>query len=279
MATTAPATTAPASGLLKIFERADATLSLVESRVGNEVETATGSRHNPARLLRRLAALEAELPKLRAAAVENAAARRAILGPLFEQQVSNQQALQSLARRACADIDAEQAQWEGAHREAEAQLQLCNGNGAAAGDSNNDTDGGAAAPSNNTCAPSAPRAGLAQTTAAAPASSALPDPTANTVSAPQPVPAPSAGSSPITELEWLRLATAQRDGVGLDELNDFWRCLRSHFVRRETRELQAAQLLAVGVRIGEQKNARMLRLLERLGRLTAAQNAVRLAAA
>ena len=49
----------------------------------------------------------------------------------------------------------------------------------------------------------------------------------------------------IGELQWLRLGSSVREGVSLTELNEFWSLLRSLYMRRETRSLQAAQLLAL----------------------------------
>ena len=49
----------------------------------------------------------------------------------------------------------------------------------------------------------------------------------------------------------------------------------SLFIRRETRELQAAQLLALGVRMSGENSKRM-RVLEALGLLKLQSNAVRL---
>ena len=53
--------------------------------------------------------------------------------------------------------------------------------------------------------------------------------------------------------------------------------LRSLFVRRETRELQAAQLLALGVRTSP-RNSMLLRLLQALGRIRLDNNAIVLVA-
>ena len=50
----------------------------------------------------------------------------------------------------------------------------------------------------------------------------------------------------VQELQWLRLDSSLRGSSSLADLNEFWRCLRGLFVQRETRELQAAQLLALG---------------------------------
>ena len=97
------------------------------------------------------------------------------------------------------------------------------------------------------------------------------------------------GSKQVTELQWLRLDKSLRASLTLDEINDFWSLLRGLFVRREvklrfriptslhdtrivkpcvrvaqTRELQAAQLLALGVRMSEQNN-RKLKILEGVG--------------
>jgi hypothetical protein len=55
-----------------------------------------------------------------------------------------------------------------------------------------------------------------------------------------------------------------RGNLTLAELSTFWGLLRGLFVRRETRELQAAQLLALGVRMSDD-NKRKMRILEALG--------------
>ena len=105
MSTTIP----PASSLLRSFERADAALSLAAGKLEAEAgDTFTGAhaRLNPARLLRRLSALEAELPKLKEAAARNASAR-AVLGTLHATINNNQQEALGLARRAHAPVEAD----------------------------------------------------------------------------------------------------------------------------------------------------------------------------
>ena len=77
-----------------------------------------------------------------------------------------------------------------------------------------------------------------------------------------PTPACTA-SAAVSELAWLRLSQSDRMAAGSrEELNEFWSLLRGLFVRRETGQLQAAQLLALGVRMTD-ANARKLKLLER----------------
>ena len=84
---------------------------------------------------------------------------------------------------------------------------------------------------------------------------------------------PLATSPLIGELQWLRLGTAVREGASLEEVNQFWSLLRSLYVRRETKSLQAAQLLALGVRMSDE-NARRMRILQALGLIKLANNAV-----
>ena len=220
------------AALQRTFDKADATLALCESRLEREIEQSVGARHNPTRLLKRLAALEAELPKLRAVAEENAAARRAILAPLLAKQAANQLNVVTLARRAAADVADEHAQWTSEHNESLAQLSRC-------GEAEDDAaaGGGAAAP--------------APTTALAAAA--------------------------VSEAEFSALAQTEREGRELAEVNALHRCLLSHFARRETRELQAAQLVAVGISVADARTASTLRVLQRLGRLVVAGNAVSLA--
>ena len=66
-----------------------------------------------------------------------------------------------------------------------------------------------------------------------------------------------------------------REGVSLDDINEFWSLLRSLFVRRETRSLQAAQLVALGVRLSDE-NTKKMRILKALGLVDLANNAVAL---
>jgi hypothetical protein len=239
-------TTDPAEGVLRSLERADTALSLVESRLNKSLH-ATCATVNPTRLLKRLATLEQELPRLRAAAERNAAARHEILGALFAQQENNQLDIRQLARRADANIDQAMHDWGAARGEAKAHLSQCTGSSIFAGA---ETDG-------------KPWAGASQHLLVPPASADA---------------APSEASSAVTELQWLRLTQEMRAGLSLAELDSFWRALRGHFVRRETRELQAAQLLALGIRIGEEKNAQRMRILEHLGLLRMRHNSVCLAA-
>lgn len=258
-------TAAPASSLLRSFKRTDAALSLAASKIETEQHSTfqgANARLNPTRLLRRIAALEAELPKLKQAAAQNDAARRSILGSLCEALHSNQARTIALAGRAHACIDEDAAAFASAEavvRNAVSRLPL----------------------------PSAVEAD----TAAAPAvvfEARPPRPLRSTSPPPPPPPplesattddAPSqqlpATAPLIGELQWLRLASAVREGVSRDDINQFWSLLRSLFVKRETRSLQAAQLLALGVRMSDE-NARKMRILQALGLIKLANNAVAL---
>ena len=211
---------AAADGLLRAFERTDATLSLVEARLDKSLN-AEYTTVNPQRLLRRLALLEAELPRLRAAAEKNASARRDILGTLTSQQVINQQGVLQLARRSHAQVNHDEAEWDIAHSDLEASFS-----------STADTSAGAG---------------------------------------------PTVADDYLTVEQWRALPSALRDGLTHGELNAFFGTLRGHFARRDVRELQAAQLVAFGMRIGDESHTRMLNLLERAGLLRCAGNAIYLA--
>ena len=233
-----------ASGMARVFEKADASLALVAQRLETDATRAfEGSAGlNPTRLLKRLAVLEEELPRLKAAAEKNAAMRRTVLGALHAQQCANQTEALELARRsnAAAAVHDDAASWRQA--EAKAAQGLAKPHCIPAPP--------AAAPDSSSLAAATPRA-PSQAPSHVGSAAAAPSPR---YAAPAPAPAqsldpppPLATSSPaaVSELTYLRLSHSVRDGVSLDDLNTFWEVLRSLFVRRETRELQAAQLLAL----------------------------------
>ena len=261
------ATAQPAAGLLRSFERSDAALALVASKLETEADQTfqgVNSRLNPARLLKRLQAIEAELPRLKEAAAKNAAARSA-LGALHAAQCANQANTLALARRAHAPIDADAAAFDQAEAEASAGLSRF----------------GLSSGGDVSCASAPAEAGDL-----APPSLAPPPPTQPHTADEhdQLAAAPASGAPPLSavtpligELQWLRLGSSVREGVSLTELNEFWTLLRSLYMRRETRSLQAAQLLALGVRMSEE-NARRMRTLQALGLIKLATNEVHLLA-
>ena len=112
------------------MEHTDAALSLAASKIETEQHSTfqgANARLNPSRLLRRIAALEAELPKLKQAAAQNDAARRSVLGSLCEAQHSNQARTIALAGRAHACIDEDAAAFASAEavvRDAVSRLPL-----------------------------------------------------------------------------------------------------------------------------------------------------------
>ena len=259
MSTTIP----PASSLLRSFERADAALSLAAGKLETEAgDTFTGAhaRLNPARLLRRLSALEAELPKLKEAAARNASAR-AVLGTLHATINNNQQEALGLARRAHAPIEADADAFDVA--EVSARVGLASLPVAPP-----------AAAIFHDAPPPTPRNPPPPTPAAAATPAASEGAVAITAAAPPPP--PRAGAA-IGDLQWFRLGSSVRDGVSLDDVNQFWSVLRSLFARRETDCLQAAQLLALGVRMSDE-NARRMRILQALGLVKLQNNAVQLIA-
>ena len=101
------------------------------------------------------------------------------------------------------------------------------------------------------------------------------------VHAPPPVPAAAAAAAPaasatLSELEWLNIPSAERKGLAFFDLSEFWTKLKGLFEKREATELQAAQLLALGVRIMDAGDRKKLALLEKLGHVALANNAVKL---
>ena len=101
------------------------------------------------------------------------------------------------------------------------------------------------------------------------------------VHAPPPVPAAAAAAAPaasatLSELEWLKIPSAERKGLAFADLSEFWTKLKGLFEKREAVELQAAQLLALGVRIMDAGDRKKLALLEKLGHVALANNAVKL---
>ena len=104
---------------------------------------------------------------------------------------------------------------------------------------------------------------------------------ATAVHAPPPVPAAAAAAAPaasatLSELEWLKIPSAERKGLAFGDLSEFWTKLKGLFEKREATELQAAQLLALGVRIMDAGDRKKLALLEKLGHVALANNAVKL---
>ena len=104
---------------------------------------------------------------------------------------------------------------------------------------------------------------------------------ATAVHAPPPVPAAAAAAAPaasatLSELEWLKIPAAERKGLAFGDLSEFWTKLKGLFEKREATELQAAQLLALGVRIMDAGDRKKLALLEKLGHVALANNAVKL---
>ena len=104
---------------------------------------------------------------------------------------------------------------------------------------------------------------------------------AGAVHAPPPVPAAAAAAAPaapatLSELEWLKIPSAERKGLAFGDLSEFWTKLKGLFEKREAVELQAAQLLALGVRIMDAGDRKKLALLEKLGHVALANNAVKL---
>ena len=85
-----------------------------------------------------------------------------------------------------------------------------------------------------------------------------------------------AASATLSELEWLKIPSAERKGLAFGDLSEFWTKLKGLFEKREAVELQAAQLLALGVRIMDAGDRKKLALLEKLGHVALANNAVKL---
>ena len=101
------------------------------------------------------------------------------------------------------------------------------------------------------------------------------------VHAPPPVPAASTAAAPaasatLSVLEWLKIPSAERKGLAFADLSEFWTKLKGLFEKRDAVELQAAQLLALGVRIMDAGDRKKLALLEKLGLVALANNAVKL---
>ena len=236
---------AAAVSLQSAYERAEASLDLASQRMESEFSrSCTDQRLNPARLMRRIRALQDELPKLQKAAAANATAEREIMDGLREQLASNHKATLELAARAGADVAAEAAQWEAAMSSLPDTCEDDNYSEHVAY-----ATGGADVPPT-------PSSMMSQTRE--------PDPLAPTA------------EMQIPEANWLRLDAKQRAGHTLADTNEFWVLLQGLFVRRGVREVSAAQLLALGVRMHAENKAK-LRLLEQLGLLQLSNNSVSLA--
>ena len=72
------------------------------------------------------------------------------------------------------------------------------------------------------------------------------------------------------------IPSAERKGLAFADLSEFWTKLKGLFEKRDAVELQAAQLLALGVRIMDAGDRKKLALLEKLGLVALANNAVKL---
>ena len=209
---------AAALGLQSAYDKAEATLDLAHQRLESEMaRSCTDSRLNPARLLRRIAALQQELPQLQAAAAANAAAERDIMDGIEETLSANHRATLELAARAAADVVSEAAEWEAARD----RLPECNHF------AEEPVEHAACATGDN---------------------SSSPQPAAAHDDEPEPAAAEAWRAAPaemqISEAQWLRLDGKQRAGHALAGMNQFWALLQGLFLRRQVREVSAAQLLA-----------------------------------
>ena len=208
---------AAALSLQSAYDKAEATLDLSHQRLESELaRSCTDQRLNPARLLRRIAALQQELPQLKAAAASNAAAERDIMDGLEATLTANHQATLELATRAAADVSSEAAEWDAARGRLPEGGHIEDSEDAA-------------------CA-----------TGAAAASSPPPPDAHDEL---EPVMAAASRTAPaemqISEAQWLRLDGKQRAGHALAAMNEFWALLQGLFLRRQVREVSAAQLLAL----------------------------------
>ena len=212
---------AAALGLQSAYDKAEATLDLAHQRLESDLSrSCTDQRLNPARLLRRIAALQQELPQLQAAAAANAAMEREIMDGLEATLTANHQATLQLAARAAVDVASEAAEWDAARSrlpeggepiEAQEDAACATGAGAAS----SPQPGGVALDD--------------------------PDPTAADASRPAPQPAEIAQMQ-ISEAQWLRLDGKQRAGHALAATNEFWALLQGLFVRRQVREVSGSPL-------------------------------------
>ena len=92
-----------ATTLQSAYERTDAALNLAAQRLETEYGQNFDPRLNPARLLRRIQALEEELPRLHEAAAANATAERELSHELHTQLGANHKATMGLAARAAVE--------------------------------------------------------------------------------------------------------------------------------------------------------------------------------
>ena len=206
---------AAALGLQSAYDKAEATLDLVHQRLESDLSrSCTDQRLNPARLLRRIAALQQELPQLQAAASANAATEREIMDGLEATLTANHQTTMALAARAAADVASDAAEWDAARN------RLPEG-----GDSIEEQDDAACA--TGAGAASSPQPGVAHDE---------PGPAAAEASRSAPQPADIAKMQ-IAEAQWLRLDGKQRAGHALVATNEFWALLQGLFVRRQVREV------------------------------------------
>ena len=241
-----------ATSFQSAYERTDAALNLATQRLESELSHNFDPSLNPARLLRRIQALEEELPRLQEAAAANAAAEKELSHELHAQLVANHKATMGLAARAAVDVAASAERWE----EARAGLALDNSDSSFASVDE--------PPAEDDCCATGAAAAVPMSATASPAEEeAVPRCLA-------------AAGTAISEMQWLRLEPKARAGHGLADLNAFWALLRGLFQRRQEPEVSAAQLLALGLRISSAENKAKLKLLELLGLVTLSNNAVAL---
>ena len=211
-----------ALGLQNAYDKAEATLDLAHQRLESDLSrSCADQRLNPARLLRRIAAMQQELPQLQAAASANAAAEREIMHGLEATLTANHQATMELAARAAADVASEAAEW-GAARD-----RLPEGGG----HSLEEQEDAACATGAGSRA-SSPQPGVAHDE---------PEPAVTEASrcAPRPRSPAEIAEMQISEAQWLRLDGKQRAGHALAATNEFWALLQGLFVRRQVREVSA----------------------------------------
>jgi len=243
------------------FQKIEAGLACAESRLSREMSSGfaeADARLNPLLLIERLARLEKLVPTLRQAAASNADAWRAV-GPdavlgLIE---SNHSVAAEIASRA----DADDAQPAAEYAAARSEL-----------------------PSSRPGAPTRPRGGVAGPSSvfgSPPPAPPLPESplvaaprTAQPASAAAPQLAQLSGRSHVSQLQWLR-AQGKPDGLTLEETDEFFGLLQGICHERDVREVQAAQLLALGIRLTA-PTLRKLGALEAMGLLKREQNCIRL---
>lgn len=259
------------------FQRMETALSCAETRLSRERADSfadVDSRLNPLALLERVVQLERLIPQLADAAAKNAEGwKRAPPDAVLSLLETNHRTATAIAARAAADVSLPTADFAAARaglpdsRPGRHPIQ------SGAHPSGSVLRGVAGASSD----PESPsRTAGGSDSQLAPHPSPVVPQAARAEAGAQGEPQPSLRHmrAHVSQLQWLR-AQCKPDGVGLEEVDALYGRLQDLCVERGTQQLQAAQLLARGIRLTG-VTVRQLAALESMGLISREQNCIRL---